>query len=84
MSDRKMPYYHTSNIAMYHYHNKVRRNEVRWKMCDSKRNAHVLRWQPGLHDPEPNPKKCQLCEIENKCCCDGVDLLRYGCQCGGK
>ena len=84
MSDRKMPYYHDSNIRLYYFHNKIRDNEVKWKTCDAKKNCHILSWQPGLFDPEPDPAKCQRCEIENRCNCNETDLLRYGCRCGGK
>ena len=84
MSERYLPCYHDSNTRLYLYHTQVRESEIKWKTCNAKENFHILPWQPGLGAPEPDPSKCSRCEVENGCKCDGTDLLRYGCRCGGK
>ena len=77
----KIPGYYESNAVMYMKNSENRGLEVRWKTCE---NYHVLSWRPDLRESEPDSSRCEKCLIENKCGCDGVDLLRYGCQCGGR
>lgn len=77
----KIPGYYESNVLLYLKNSETRGCEVKWKTCE---NYHVLSWRPTLGEEEPDPNSCERCVLENKCNCDGVDLLRYGCQCGGK
>lgn len=72
--------FHQSNEAMY-VANATRVNEVKWKKCGATRNFHILSWNPGLGDSEP--EKCERCEVENRCQCTGQQLLAFGCRCGG-
>lgn len=84
----KIPGYHESNAMLYMNNWRTRSCEVKWKICNNyqnrRRDSHVLSWVPALGEPEPDAANCEQCLVENKCSCDGTDLLRYGCRCGGK
>lgn len=80
----KIPEYYDCNAILYLQNSENRGREVRWIKCNAKRNYHVLSWVPILGDQEPDPSKCEKCEIENKCNCDSAALLAHGCKCGGK